>query len=363
MKVLMPTIYYPFIGGITIHVENLVKHIDDCEFHILTYHSNYNQKYENVVVHKIPYIPKMRGLTYMLNAYKIGREIIRKEKIDLIHSHYAFPQGVVGGLLKGNLPNILTLHGSDVLKLSKSIIGKPFFDYAVGRADKIICVSEFLRNNLGDNFKRKAIVIPNGVDFNLFYGENDLDYGLFVGSFVEQKGLDVLIDAIKDIDFNFKLIGDGPLFNKIKEKIEKENMKHVELLGKKSQIEVAKYMRNCSFLVLPSISEGLGMVLLEAMACGKAVIATNVGGIGEIVKDGYNGFLVPPNNPKILKDKIKILINDKNLREKFGKNGKEFSKNFSWENVAKKVRSIYEECYNNLKDDVYDKGGLYNKTR
>ncbi|AEF96208.1 glycosyltransferase family 4 protein [Methanotorris igneus] len=344
MKVLMPTIYYPFIGGITIHVENLVKHMDDYEFHILTYYSkDYHQKYENVVVHKVPYIPKIRGLSYMINAYKIGKEIIRKEKIDLIHGHYAFPQGVVGGLLKGNLPHILTLHGSDVLKLSKSIIGKPFFNYAISRADKIICVSKFLRDNLGSNFRDKAIVIPNGVDFNLFYEGDDLDYGLFVGSFVKQKGLDVLIDTIKDIDFNFKLIGDGPLFNKIREKIEKENMKHVELLGKKSQTEVAEYMRNCSFLILPSISEGLGMVLLEAMACGKAVIATNVGGIREIVKDNYNGFLIPPNNPKILKEKIEILINDKNLRRKFGKNGKKFSKNFSWENVAKKVRAIYEE--------------------
>jgi glycosyltransferase involved in cell wall biosynthesis len=347
MKVLMPTIYYPFIGGITIHVENLIKHIDDCEFHILTYYSkDYHQKYENVVIHKVPYIPKMRGLSYMLNAYKTGKEIIRKERIDLIHSHYAFPQGVVGGLLKGNLPYILTLHGSDVLKLSKSIIGKPFFNYAVGKADKIICVSEFLKNNLRSDFNNKAIVIPNGVDFNIFYEGDDLDYGLFVGVFVKQKGLDVLIEAIKDIDFNFKLIGDGPLFNKIKERIEKENMKHVELLGKKSQTEVAEYMRNCSFLILPSISEGLGMVLLEAMACGKAVIATNVGGIGEIVKDNYNGFLIPPNNPKILKEKINMLINDIDLRKRFGRNGKKFSKNFSWENVAKKVRAIYEEMLN-----------------
>ena len=100
MKVLMPTIYHPHIGGITLHVENLVKHLKDVEFHILTYDDYEENEYKNVIIHNVPHLKKIRGISYLINAYKIGKDIIKREGIDLIHSHYAFPQGCVGALLK-----------------------------------------------------------------------------------------------------------------------------------------------------------------------------------------------------------------------------------------------------------------------
>ncbi|ACV23991.1 glycosyltransferase family 4 protein [Methanocaldococcus fervens] len=349
MKVLMPTIYYPHVGGITIHVENLVKHLKDIEFHILTYDNYEENEYKNVVIHKAPYLKKFRGMSYLLNAYTIGKNIIEKEGIDLIHSHYAFPQGCVGALLKNkfSLPHVLTLHGSDALILKNSLKGKYFFNYAVKNSDKIICVSKYIKEQLGENLKNKAVVIYNGVDKELLYNEGDYNFGLFVGAFVSQKGVDILIEAIKDINFNFKLIGDGILYKKIEDFVRKNNLNNIELLGKKSFVETASFMRKCSFLVVPSRSEGFGMVAVEAMACSKPVIATNVGGLKEIVTDKYNGLLVEKNNPKNLKEKILELINDENLRKTLGKNGKEFSKNFSWKKCANNVREVYEELIKN----------------
>ena len=102
-------------------------------------------------------------------------------------------------------------------------------------------------------------------------------------------------------------------------------------------------MRRCSFLIAPSRSEGFGMVAVEAMACSKPVIATKVGGLKEIVIDGYNGLLVEKNNPNDLREKILELINNEDLRKILGKNGREFSKKFSWEECAKNVKGIYEE--------------------
>ena len=340
----MPTIYYPYIGGITIHVENLVRHLKDIEFHIITY-DYYENEYKNVIIHNVPHLKKLRGISYLINAYRIGKKIAEREGVDLIHSHYAFPQGCVGGLLKNKLsiPNILTLHGSDALILKNSLKGRWFFKYAVKNCDKIICVSKYIKNQLDDDLKDKAVVVYNGVNRDILYNEGDYNFGLFVGAFVPQKGVDVLIEAIKDIDFNFKLIGYGKLYNKIESFIINNNLDHIELLGRKDFIETASFMRRCSFLIAPSRSEGFGMVAVEAMSCSKPVIATDVGGLREIVIDGYNGLLVERDNPKDLKDKILRLICDENLRKTLGKNGNEFSKKFSWKRCAESVKAIYEE--------------------
>jgi glycosyltransferase involved in cell wall biosynthesis len=344
MKVLMPTIYYPYIGGITIHVENLVRHLKDIEFHIITY-DYYENEYKNVIIHNVPHLKKLRGITYLINAYRIGKKIIEKEDIDLIHSHYAFPQGCVGGLLKNkfSIPHILTLHGSDALILKNSLKGRYFFKYATANCDKIICVSKYIKNQLDEELKDKAVVIYNGINREMLYNEGDYNFGLFVGAFVPQKGVDILIEAIRDINFNFKLIGDGKLYSKIENYIINNNLDHIELLGRKSFIEMASFMRRCSFLIVPSRSEGFGMVAVEAMGCSKPVIATDVGGLREIVIDGYNGLLVERDNPKDLKDKILKLINNYELRQTLGRNGKEFSKKFSWKKCAESVRAVYEE--------------------
>ena len=341
----MPTIYYPYIGGITIHVENLVKRLKDVEFHILTYDDYEENKYKNVIIHKVPHLKKFRGISYLINAYKIGKDIIKKEDIDLIHSHYAFPQGCVGALLKSkfSIPHILTLHGSDALILKNSIKGRYFFKYAVKNSDRIICVSKYIKNQLDENLRNKAVVIYNGVNKEILYNEGDYNFGLFVGAFVPQKGVDILIEAIKGIDFNFKLIGNGRLYKKIENFIVKNDLSHVELLGKKSFDEVASFMRKCSFLVVPSRSEGFGMVAVEAMSCSKPVIATRVGGLEEIVIDKYNGLLAKKNDPKDLKEKILELIDNEELRKNLGENGKEFSKNFSWKKCAEKVKEVYDE--------------------
>ncbi|MBW9221857.1 glycosyltransferase [Methanothermococcus sp. SCGC AD-155-C09] len=351
MNILMPTIFHPYTGGISNHVESIIKHlnnINNYNFHILNY--NFQGKLKeiplNTKIHRVPYIRGIRGLSYAHNGYFLGKEIIKKYGIEVIHSHYAFPQGFLGALLsrRYKLPHVLTLHGSDVLLLSKNPIGRIFFNYAIKHCDRIICVSNYLKEQLPKDYRSKTEVIYNGVDFNIFQDIGvDEDYGLFVGSLVLQKGLPTLINAIKDIDFNFKIIGDGPLFNDIRNYITRKNIKNIELLGRRDHLEVSEYIKRCSFLVLPSISEGLGMTLLEAMASGKCVIGSNVGGIPELIIDNYNGFLFEVNNSRMLRERIEILVNDRDLRIKLGKNGVEFSKNFSWEAIVKKIDALYRE--------------------
>ncbi|MBW9223553.1 glycosyltransferase [Methanothermococcus sp. SCGC AD-155-E23] len=355
MNILMPAIFHPYTGGITYHVDNIIRHLihlSPYNFHILNYHFQGELKKipPNTWVYRVGYIKGIRGPTYTCMGYLLGKKLIEKYNIEIIHSHYAFPQGFLGALLsrKYRIPHVLTLHGSDVLLLSKHPLGRILFNYALKYCDRIICVSKYLKEQLPKEYQDKSEVIYNGVDFKIFYDEGiDEDYGLFVGSFVPQKGLYTLIEAVKNIDFDFKFIGDGPLFSKVKEYIEKKGIKNIQLLGRKDQMEVAKYIRRCSFLVLPSTSEGLGMTLLEAMASGKCVIGSNVGGIPELIRDNYNGFLFEANNVEMLREKIEILVNDRELRKKMGRNGREFSRRFSWEGVAKRLDTIYKE----LKED------------
>jgi len=94
--------------------------------------------------------------------------------------------------------------------------------------------------------------------------------------------------------------------------------------------------------VLPSIHEGLGLVILEAMSVGLPVVATNVGGIPEVVKDGYNGLLFEPRNWKDLAEKITFLLNDDEMRERMGKNAKKSVHGMTWTKTAREYTRIYE---------------------
>jgi len=119
----------------------------------------------------------------------------------------------------------------------------------------------------------------------------------------------------------------------------------VELLGNVNEGLVELYQR-ASMLVTPSLNEEFPLVNLEALSCETPVVASNVGGIGEVIKNGFNGLLVPPNDPEKLADAIRKLLRDKDLREKYGRNGRKMIKaRFSWDSIAKELIRIYETVY------------------
>ena len=150
---------------------------------------------------------------------------------------------------------------------------------------------------------------------------------LTVAKLFGRKGLDVLLMAVETLaseshGYKFVIVGDGPEERGLREltahlKIEK----HVNFYGEALVEDIPVLIQNCAFVVLPSRSEPFGIVLLEAMTFGKAIVATSVGGIPEIVTDGYNGLLVPSENVQLLAEKIRLLLRDLDLRARIGKNG------------------------------------------
>jgi glycosyltransferase involved in cell wall biosynthesis len=173
-------------------------------------------------------------------------------------------------------------------------------------------------------------------------------YILGIGRHVKQKGFDVLIEAFAAAglgSYDLLLAGDGP------ERVELERLArkvlieaHVKFIGRADRSTAVGLFCGCEFFALPSRQEPLGIVNLEAMAAGKAVIASRTGGVPEIVTDGETGLLVAPGDAGALAGALRRLAGDGALRERLEAGGRERVKGFAWEAVAGSYRQIYESA-------------------
>jgi glycosyltransferase involved in cell wall biosynthesis len=193
---------------------------------------------------------------------------------------------------------------------------------APSRAFLSDCLSLFPRA------RSKAVFIHNGVDIEELAGKSEgiptaqgPPYLLCIAAHNEKKAVDVLLRAFAELgasggDCRLVLVGDGPLRRQHEELASSLSLgERVEFLGFRGRSEIARLLRGCAFLVLPSRSEPFGMVLLEALSCRKAVVASEVGGIPEIVESGRSGLLVKPDDPRALARALRTLLEDADLRE------------------------------------------------
>jgi glycogen(starch) synthase len=211
----------------------------------------------------------------------------------------------------------------------------------------------------------KVRIVPNGVDPEEFkpVAETDREGGrrrlglgsepcvLFVGSLIPRKGLPFLVEAAEKIvkeysGTKFVIVGEGPLKNRLLSNLETANLSgNFTFLGNvKGDMLPALY--NCAdVFALPSIQEGQGIVLLEAQASARPVVAFDVGGVNEAVRNGETGLLVKRGSTEELADALLKLLSDKALREKMGANGRRFvTENFTWDICAQKMLNVYREA-------------------
>jgi glycosyltransferase involved in cell wall biosynthesis len=227
----------------------------------------------------------------------------------------------------------------------------------IPQADKLIVTNRFEAKRLIRSLKiskEKIAYIHDGVDVDFFkplgdkYKENDLV--LFVGNLMREKGVHKLLYAFylcKKRLKNLKLliVGDGYLRNYLERKIKEFNLQNdVKLAGRLSFEELRVIYNRATVTVLPSMSESLGMVLLESMACKTPVIATINEGSLEIITHMEDGILVPQNDIKSLSDAICMLITNDDLREEMGERARQkVLKSFSFNDFAKNLQKIYKE--------------------
>jgi glycosyltransferase involved in cell wall biosynthesis len=204
----------------------------------------------------------------------------------------------------------------------------------------------------------KFILIRNGIDIDKFgkatgrrsefgIGE-DVVVIAVIARLEPVKGVIYFIRAMKNIASRFSnivglIVGDGTLYNQLLQEVAILGLEgYVKFLGWRE--DIPEILSITDIVVVPSLMEGFGIVVLEAYASGKPVVATNVGGLHEIVEDGVTGFLVPPEDSVAIADAVCRLIADKDLREGMGRRGKIKAKQFSLENMYKELEGVYEEC-------------------
>jgi glycosyltransferase involved in cell wall biosynthesis len=224
-------------------------------------------------------------------------------------------------------------------------------------SDRIVLPSHNYRSAFVRRFpamSAKAVCIHNGVDLDRFHSEQtdaprEDRYILFVGRIAEPKGLDVLLHAASSVlagnpRLRVAIVGDGPLKTAMQSLAFQLGIQDKTVfLGAKRPEEVAALLRGCEVFVLPSRAESFGIVILEAMACKRPVIATTVGGIPEIITNGENGLLVPPDDATALAGALRRVLSDKALQDMIAFNAyRTVRDQFAFDRTA----SAYERAFN-----------------
>ncbi len=289
------------------------------------------------------------------------RKVIKQFQPDILHAHYASSFGLLGALSNFQ-PFVVSAWGSDIFTFPSSRLRKAILKYTFSNADVILSTSKAMKNETKKYTNKEILLTPFGIDTARFYpdnpksifGEEDLVIGT-IKTLKKFYGIEYLIRAFHllklkhpSVPIKLLVVGGGDQMEYLKNLASSLGiMKDTTFTGFISPNEVAAYHNMLDIYVAPSIRESFGVAVLEASACAKPVIVTNAGGLPEVVDDGKTGYIVEIENPQMIADKIEKLLFDKNLRMKFGENGREkVLKEYDWNNSVKTMISIYKSLKN-----------------
>ena len=318
-------------------------------------------------------------MTWVFTQYFYYPLLILKKilelKPDIVHIHGNHPPyPIIGVLIRKffkKIPVIFTVHGIYEMETRyekprtgiKRKVNKYFIDKVLAYVPYIIVVSSPLKPLITKKTNSKIYMIPNGINLREIQNAEICNHikvkhpsVLFIGRLERIKGVDILLRAISIIKKEMPeicgyIMGDGSLENELKELTKKLDMEeNVNFLGFKSEKEKYSYIKSVDICIIPSRYEPFGIVCLEAMACGKPVVASNVGGLPYVIEDGKSGLLFERGNAKDLANKIIFLLQNEDLRNKMGEAGQERAKNFTWDKIAERTLKLYNEVVNNWPD-------------
>ncbi|RLG21353.1 hypothetical protein DRN74_02200 [Candidatus Micrarchaeota archaeon] len=300
------------------------------------------------------------AMLYIIRASRL----INALKVDIVHYHNLLPEALISKLTK-HRPRIFTAHESRFLKMAEKRYNHLLLRWLLHHYDFIIAPSQELINtasSLGFPSKR-TMFIPNGVDDKKFNPEIDgtrIRRKYKIGNkklilvprrLVEKNGVVYLVRAIPEIRKHYKnfkvlIAGDGPERSRIqKEALRLNILQHIIFAGNIDYEEMPFYYAAANIVVLPSLKEATSIAGLEAMACGKPLVGTNVGGIPAIIDNNETGLLVPPRDPHSLAEAVIKLLIDNKLSLFFGRKGRQKAiKEFSWKVIAKRTLEVYKRC-------------------
>jgi phosphatidylinositol alpha-mannosyltransferase len=284
------------------------------------------------------------------------KRFLHKENFDILHLHEPFtPMLSVSALLQSNTVNVGTFHACHDKSRSYGTF-KPVLKRCLSRLDGKITVSQPAMDFISKYLPGDYCIIPNGIDMEHFTPDGPLIEQyiddkvniLFVGRLEKRKGLGYLIQAcgiVKKQFPHFRLIIVGPgtkLRPGYEEMVRDLGLENVIFTDFVSNEDLQKYYRTADIFCAPATGgESFGIVLLEAMACKKPVVAFDIDGYASVLSHEVEGFLTPVGNEKALADALLVLLKDKDLRIKMGEKGIIKADRYSWTNIAKQVLDYY----------------------
>jgi len=301
-------------------------------------------------------------LAYVLAGLWAGLRLIRLDRPEIIHTHFAVPSGALAWALSvlSGLPYVLTAHLGDVPGGVPEKTGQwfrwlePFTKPIWKRAKKVAAVSEFTRQLALQHYSVNVSVIPNGVDVKHFALSkiklNQPPQIIFAGRFVYQKNPIAIVrtlSQIKDLDWQCTMLGDGPMLEDIKQEIEKTGMnERFSLPGWVTPEEVLEYFSNSDILFMPSYSEGLPVVGVQALAKGLAIVASRIGGFLDLVDEDRNGYLIDAHDSSAFSEILRKVVSTPVLLLQLREASLKKSQDFDIQKIADQYQSIFQEVSN-----------------
>jgi len=387
------------LGGAGVYASNLCRELARFghEVHVIapSTESRATKTLGNLFVHRVPVLSRrfLKTFSFWLRLRNLYKTLHQHIDFDVLHSNVTSGFGLTRRLVR--IPRIVTIHhlAKTVFQVTKnspskipdglegetslvSRIEKAFIDLdkvEINRADKVVTVSNFVKKSIVSMYRvpeSKIETIYNGVsweEYSHYHREKEkireaysLGYEpliLYVGRLERRKNLGSLIEAFKLVTKKIKckliIAGSGDQ-SFLKAIIPHNIIKRIIFTGFVEDKVLKQLYNACDVFVLPSHMEGFGLTLLEAMAAAKPVVASNVGGIPELVKNGVNGILVDNNSSKGLADAVTFLLENPELARNMGlRNRKYVAQNFSWEKTAMMTSTLYNEI---LSSNVKGKG-------
>jgi glycosyltransferase involved in cell wall biosynthesis len=318
---------------------------------------------------------QLLAIPYIISGFFKCITICRKFRPDVIHAHWPFPHAYIalGAAKLFRIPLVLNFHGAELLLIRKKKWVKPLLKFAIGQAQAVFANSSFTAGKI--KALRNVDVEWSPYGTTLETGEisaeptqaphpiNGKFKILFVGRHIERKGICYLIEAAKYLprdQFEIRIVGVGDLTDKLKAQAAEvsttPDAANIIFTGKLSPEELANEYKTANVFTLPAIvdskgdTEGLGVVLIEAMELGLPVVASNVGGIPDVVVDGVSGILVPEKNPEALASAYKRLAADPELLKQLLTGAqKRIAECFTWGKIVKRQIAVYEKIKNKKK--------------
>jgi glycosyltransferase involved in cell wall biosynthesis len=308
------------------------------------------------------FLAKVQIPMFFASQYRALSSLCKSFSPEIVNAHWMIPQGLVAARVKKdfNYKLITSIHGGDFKLLTQTSLGKKIITQTLTNSEHAILPNASLEKDLRESYSyHNTSIQPMGVNLEKFSSainlpinkkETEQPYLLFVGRFSQKKGINILLSAFAKTSGSLRLIlaGYGALEEEIRNQIKTLNIsERVDLIGKIDHRNLPDLYNNALATIIPSITttkndaEGLPTVLFEAMACKSLIIASNIPGITEVIKDGENGLLFPAEDSSALFEKITWATNN-NLSQ-IRENAFISAKKYEWGKVAEKYYQIFTE--------------------